>query len=486
MSLRTATFSATRWSATSAVARAALQMCQMAVLARLLEPADFGLMAIAGGALALASLLADLGLGSALMHFAKPDQATLSTIYWLNLLSGCVLAAFFAIVAWPVSAAYGLPDLLPVLVVLAAIFPLTSLGLPFRVLAEKDLRFRPLAQNEVVAALMGFGGGLLLAVKGGGVYALVLSSLLTAFVSSILAWIRLSGGVRPGLALRPGLAKPFIGFGLHRIGDGFWNTLRLHSDVLVAGLVAAPSAVALYSVPRELCMRVAGNVINPVVTRVSLPLMPRLQPDPENLRTVYLHTCRVVASFNFPIYALLAVFAEDAIRLLLGPQWQQASFYLRLFAVWGLIRSTGNPAGSVLYAVGMAKRAHIWNMILFFAVVPALWIAARAWGLPGLAWVMVVSQAVLYGLAWRFLIRPACGATFAQYNGAVMRPLAASSGASLVTIAVLAWLPAPFRLMIGGLVFSMSYLGLSWAWNREWLKLILELVRPALSSFTAK
>lgn len=478
MNLRNAAFSASRWMTLAAVSRAILQLIQTIVLARLLAPADFGLMAMAGAAMSVAVLLADLGLGSALMHFPIPNRRTLSTLYWLNFGIACLLALLFTILARPLAGLYDQMELQPVLVLLAISLPLSAAGLPFRVLAEKGLQFRPLAQNEIIAGTLGLLSALALAVAGGGVYALVAATLVTAGMGSLLAWARLSAGLRPDMTFRFSLARPYIGFGLHRIGDGFWNALRIQADIFIAGLVAGPGMVGHYAVPRDLCLKVANTIINPVITRIGLPVMTQLQHDQAALRSVYLKALRTTASFNFPAYALLALFAEDVVALLLGDQWQDAAFYMRLFAIWGLIRSTGNPSGSLLYAVGMAKRAHIWNLLLFFVTVPMLWVAAKLAGLPGLAWTMVVMQAGIFWLAWRYLVRPACGASFLIYGASVSPPLVATLMATLITVATLSFVPDMLRLATGATLFSVTYIVLSWRLNREWLRLVAELIGP--------
>ncbi len=167
---------------------------------------------------------------------------------------------------------------------------------------------------------------------------------------------------------------------MHRVGGTLWNTLCLQADVFIAGLYASPAGAAFYAVPREQCLRISNTVVNPVVTRVGLPVMTRLKHDPKALRSVYLQTLRMTASLNFPIYLLLALFPEPVVLLLLGPQWHESASYLRVLALWGLIRSTGNPSGSLIYAVGLARRAHLWSLALFAVTVPVLWLAARSGG----------------------------------------------------------------------------------------------------------
>lgn len=478
MSLRTATFSATRWTAASAIIRAVLQMLQTAILARLLAPADFGLMAMAGAAIAIASLFSDLGLSNALMHFSQPDRRTLSTLYWLNLLMAATLALVFTALAWPISQVYSQNELLPILLWLSLCFPLSALGHQFRILAEKNMQFRPLVQNEVVAAVMGFISAIVVANAGKGIYALLTAILVSTTINSTLAWIRLSSGITPLAHFRPLQVKPFIMFGLHTMGDRFWNTLRMQADIFIAGIYITPTALAAYSVPRDQNLKIANSIINPVIIRVGLPVMAQLKNDITALRSAYLKTLRLTASFNFPAYTIVAIFADEIVALLLGNQWQEAGFYMRLFALWGLIRSTGNPSGSLLYAVGMARRAHIWNILQFFISVPMIWFAVSNGDLSRLAWTMLVWQLAIFLLAWRFLIFPACGVNLIEYCASISLPLSATAIASSLTLFTIDLLPEKQQLLIGLFVFSGAYVVLSWHMNRDWLFALLELATP--------
>lgn len=478
MNLRAAAFSSTRWTTASTVLRALIQFLQIIVLARLLAPADFGLMAMAGAAAAVASMLTDLGVSSALMHFPRPDRPTLSTIYWLNLSVACLLAILFALCAWPIALVYGHAELLPILLCMSLSFPIGAAGHLFRVLAEKDLRFRLLALQEITAALLGFMLAIVLALQGVGVYALVGAMLLSAATSSALAWLHLSDGNRPTMAFSFSRAKPFLTFGLHRVGDGLWNTLRMQADIFIAGIHASPAALALYATPRDQCLRIANTLVNPVVTRVGLPVMARLQTDSNALREVYLITLRMTASLNAPIYMLIALFPESIVSLLLGNQWDAAAPYFRLFAIWGLIRSTGNPSGSLIYAVGMARRAHLWNLLLLIGTVPILWLAAQQGGILTLAWTMLVLQAAIFVLAWRYLIRPACGANFTEYIASILPPLLAGLLSASTALAVSHSLPQAWQLVAGAGVMAASYVLVSWWLNRTWLTAMAELVSP--------
>lgn len=480
MTLRSASFTATRWTTAASVLRVSLQLVQTMVLARLLMPSDFGLMAMASIAITITALFADFGLSSALMHFPRPAQGVLSTLYWLSLALACLLAVLFSLLAWPAAYLLKQPALGPLLCWLSLSFPLSALGQSFRVLAEKELRFQLLARQEVEAALLGFIVALVVAFNGGGVFALVAAPLVSTATSSVLAWWQLSAGVRPQASFSMRMARPFIDFGLHRMGDNFWNTLQLQADVFIAGLIATPAAVAAYAIPREQCLRVANTIVNPVVTRIGLPIMTRLQNDPIALRSVYLQTLRMTASLNFPIYALLALFPEETIAVLLGAQWHDSAVYLRIFALWGLIRSTGNPSGSLIYAVGLARRAHLWNFTLFLTTVPLLWIAAGMGHLTALAYTMLAMQVAVFALAWRFLIWPACRATFMEYCTHLTPPFCSTISASIIAFATTYSLEGYWKLSVGAISFGAAYLAFSWWINRRWAMAMIELLNPFL------
>jgi O-antigen/teichoic acid export membrane protein len=477
VSLKQRTFSAGRWTATSALVRSGLQILQTVVLARLLVPADFGLMAVTVSILAVLGLFTDLGLSRAIIHFEDISDDALASLYWLNLLMGVVLSLLFATAAPLLSDMFGLAGLTPVLLATSPLFILSAVGQQFCSLAEKELRFSTLALNEIGSAALGFAVAVFVALRGGGVYALVSAVLVTAAINSALAWWRLSGGHRPRLHLAPTETKPYLRFGSYLVGEGLVNTLIRQADVLVAGLVVNSAALGLFSLPRDLSMRI-GMVVNPIITRVGFPVMSRLQGDKPALKSVYLQTLRMTASVNFPAYVALTLFADEIVALLYGPQWKGAAVYLRVLAAWGLLRSTGSPVGSLLHAVGAVKRAFLWNVAVLMIVPLFYWIAVNGWGLTGLAAALVMLHVALVFPSWHFLVRPCCGATIGEYLRQLGTPLLLSLIAGLAAWLATRGVPhGTVRLAIGCVTGGCVYLGLSRVFNRQWFNAIWVLLR---------
>lgn len=482
MSLRRAAFSAGRWTAASLLVRAVLQIGQAAILARLLAPADFGLMATAGAVYAIVSLFVDFGLSNALIHFPTPSRPALSTLYWLNLGAAALVMLVFMAIAWPMAAVYGQPELLPIMTAMSLAMPLAAAGHQFCVMAEKELRFSVVALVELGATVCGFAAAVAVAVAGGGVYAFVATSLASATVSSVLAWALLSRGVRPGLEFDLALVKPYLRYGSYRLGDTLFNSIQSQADLLLGGAVAGATAMGFYTVPRNLTLQLANTVVNPIVSRVGLPVMAQVQHDKAALKSIYLQTLRMTSAVNFPFYVALALWSNDIVAILLGSQWHDSAAYLRVFAAWGLIRSTGNPVGSLVYATGRVRSAFLWNLAQLVVVPCILWIGVSKGGSYGLGLAMLCVQVVVFYPLFRTLVRPACGASFREYVGQLAPALAAAGIAGVAGLAVSSLFPHQMwgRVVVGGLLAAVTYVAASWVVNRPWIAAMVEVFAPVV------
>lgn len=479
MSLKLTAFSAGRWTATSAVLVACVQLVQTMILARLLLPQEFGLMALAAAALVVLMLFADLGLSRALIHFDHVPADVLTSLFWLNLGVSLFLMLALSLSAPMLGALYQSSELVPVLQAASLVFPLSALGQQFRVLAEKELRFASLAVNEIAAALIGFCSAILVALAGGGVYALVAGMLMGALASSVLAFCRLSRGHRPSWHFSFGETRPYLRFGGYSMGDGLAGTLHRQSDVFIGGLVVGPGALGVYSVPRDLSLRLS-MLVNPIITRVGFPVMSRLKNDRDRLKSIYLHTSRMTASVSFPCYMALGLFADEVVSLLYGARWLDAAAYLRILAAWGLVRSVLNPVGSLLYASGRADRAFWWNVTLLLLFPPLLWLGAHWGGLVGLAWTMLALHLMVLIPSWRYLVYPVCHAGLGEYLRTILVPLwLALLAGALAWVVTLPIAHGVVRLLLGVACGAIAYGGLSLRFNRDWTDAMRELLHLA-------
>lgn len=476
MSLAHRSFSAARWTTVSNIARAGMQLAQLIVLTRFLSPQDYGLMAIVMVVIGYAALFSDMGLSTAFVQRQHISQEERSSLYWLSVVVGGGL--MLLVMAASPLAEYLLnePQLPGLMALVSTNFLVVALGQQLRMDAEKALNFRPVALIEIFAAISGFVVAVLTAWLGWGVYALVAAAMFSAWVSMLLCWTVLAQGWRPLWRLRWVEVSWYVRFGGGMLFNNVINHVNTTVDLLLGGRLLGAAQLGLYSVPRNLILQVQ-SMVNPIFTRVGFPVIASIQHDKARVRQVYLRIMNLTATVNAPIYVAMAAFAPELVQLLLGNKFQDAAPLLRVLALWGLLRSFGNPAGSLVFGLGRVRLATWWNLCLLLIVPPTLWLGSK-YGAIGMAWAMAGVMAALFIPGWALLVRPTCGAGLWAYGRQVLMPtlcaILAGGGAWLAVSAFsLPWL----RLGLGLVAGAVAYFALSWMFNRECVDMAINLLK---------
>lgn len=475
MTMRRQTFSGVRWTTFSSFGRAFLQVAQISILARLLTPSDFGLIALVTSFMAFLQIFADAGISNAIIHNQNISQEQLSSLYWLNVGVSVLLALMLVMCAPLVASWYQHPQMKLLLVVAGGTLVVGALAQQIRVVAQKNLRFAPLSKIELTSACVGFIVAVLAALYRLGVYSIAIGNFTAAILSTVLIWWFLADGWRPLFRIHLTEIRHFLNFGAYMIGNNLANTFNSQLDIILGGKLLGSQSIGLYSVPRDLNLRIAG-IINPVVTNVGLPVMARAQNDKLLLKQIYLKTMRMTASVNFPIYIAIALFAPEIVFLFLGRRWEAAIPLLRIFAIWALFRSTTNPVGSLLFSCGRADISFKWNMALLFILPPFLWLGSQQ-GITGIAMSMALLMILLFWPNWYFQVRPLCKVKFVEYLIECLIPLILALVAGVVALFVSKFVVVGIvRLLLGLFVGVFLYAVLCWRFNKAWFSLISELV----------
>ncbi|MEE9912507.1 MAG: MOP flippase family protein [Deltaproteobacteria bacterium] len=475
MTLRHKTFTAVRWTTAAALSRALLQLVQVAVLARLLAPTDYGLIAMVGVVLGIAGLFSDLGLNSA--YIQKQDVAPehRSSLFWLNVGMSSILTILVVITSPVVAFLFGDERLTLLLISSAPVFAINAVGQQIRMTREKELNFKPVVLLELVSALTGFATAIIAALAGLGVYSMVLGGIATALAGTLMAWLCIAGGWRPLWRFSWADVRPYIGFGGALVANDIINQINVSIDIFLGGRLLGASQLGLFSVPRTFILQIQF-LVNPIITRVGFPLIAHVQQDIPRVRSIYLKTLNMTASVNAPIYFGLLFFASEIVHVLLGHNWTGSVNFLRILAIWGFFRSTGNPVGSLLMGMGRADLSLKWNTVMLFVIPPILWIGSQ-FGAEGLAWALLGFSVVMFVPGWYILVRPLCQAGLLEYTIAALRPMLIA----IVSIAPAYWVAnhlenSLLRLFSGIALAAPLYIVISIKGNREWLQSMMQLI----------
>jgi O-antigen/teichoic acid export membrane protein len=351
-----------------------LRIGSLMILARLLDPKDFGLVGMVTAFTGVLNLFRDFGLSAATVQRVDVTDEQISTLFWINILVGVILAFSLAALAPVVVSFYHEPHLLWVTIALASAFLFNAAGVQHSALLQRQMRFTALAIIDIISLVVSTITGISMATGGFGYWALVAAAVSLPLITSICLW--LTTGWLPGRPrLRVGL-RPFVRFGGTLTLITIIMYLAYNLDKVMVGRFWGAVAVGIYGRAYQL-INIPTENLNSAVGEVAFAALSRVQKDPMRLRDYFLKGYSLVLALTIPITMAVALFARDLIFVLLGPKWSDAAEIFRLLAPTILIFALINPIGWLIFSLGMVGRS--LKASLVFA---PLVIAGYAIGLP--------------------------------------------------------------------------------------------------------
>jgi PST family polysaccharide transporter len=332
-------------------------MLVFVILARLLEPRAFGVVALAAVAVAFMSIFVEQGLGQALVQRQDLAVEHCDTAFWACLASGTLLAGILVVAAEPMANALNEPQLAEVLRWLALVLPIAALSSVPQALFQKELAFRVLAERTIIANIVGGAAGVAAAFAGFGVWSLVIQTLLSAAAGSLMLWIKTDW--RPGLRVSLERFRELFGFGWKIMGSNLLSFAGRNMDNLLIGAVLGPIALGLYSVAYRM-LEVMTDVSTRTVASVAFPVFSTVQKDVARLRRGFLDATHMCAAIALPFFALTSVLAPEIVPTVFGPQWRASVPVMQVLCLFGALFPILLFNTSVLMAMGRAG----WVLII--------------------------------------------------------------------------------------------------------------------------
>ncbi len=370
------------WTTALQLTSKAIELGFTAVLARILFPHDFGVIAGATIFIELALLLAEVGIGATIVQMpglTRDDVRVAGTLVFLSGIGYFLLAQLFA----PLAGAFlNIDGVTGVLRVLALVFVIQSFGIVPENLLVRRLDVRRVMIAQVLARIVGTGGvGIALAWLGWGYWALVAAALVETVVKA--AW--LVAIVRP--PMRPLLTRAgtkrlmgrSAGFSVARI----LNFFALRSNNLVVGRTMDAAALGIYSRAFNL-MSVPSELYTRIAERLVFPAMAQVQDDAARLRAAFLRGTELTAAIGMPMSALLAVLAPEVIEIILGSRWAAVIGPFAILCSASYFR-LGSKIGGSLQRAKAATGAMITNQIVYLAMVVGGALIAYPYGIEAVA-----------------------------------------------------------------------------------------------------
>jgi O-antigen/teichoic acid export membrane protein len=368
-----------------------VQSVSTVVLARLLTPADFGMVAMVTAITGLGQAFADLGLSEATIQRNELSHGQVSTLFWINVAIGATLmfltAALAPVLAW----FYREPRLIHITLLLSITFLVGGLRVQHDALLRRQMRYSSLAIRDVASAALAVSLAVTMALRGAGYWALIALPLALNTTQMAVSWLMLRWV--PSLPRRDANAGSLVAFGGNVAASYLILNVTQNADSVLIGWHWGAGLLGMYSRAYNLLMLPVRQLGAPAQS-VAVPAFSRVQADPERFARYYLRTVNVIMWISAPMFGFLFVAAEPVIVLVLGSKWRDAAPVFQILAIAALGQQLRQSI--VWLLVSRGDSARLLKLALFIC---PIMIASFAIGLPfGLKGVALSGSLVLVGI----------------------------------------------------------------------------------------
>jgi len=334
MNLRQKSINGIFWTLGERLSVQAVQLLVQIILARLLEPAQFGLIGMLAIFTAVAQSIMDSGFGSALIQKKGADQTDASSIFFVNLILGIILTLLLSLAAPSIAKFYLQPDLTPITRALSLTLIINAFSLVQTSLLAKKMDFKTQMKISLLAVIISGVIGILMAYRGFGVWSLVAQMVSKSLFQAIFLW--LFNDWRPTAVFSISSLKSMFSFGSKLLVSGLINTFFQNIYQTFIGKVYSPIDLGFYSKAKSFetaAVQVTGSSLG----KVLFPSMIHLQEDIGGLKKAYRKTIRLSLFLHFPLMIGLCAVADPLFRFLLTDKWAPSIPYFQLLSIAGML-----------------------------------------------------------------------------------------------------------------------------------------------------
>ena len=446
------------------------------VLARLLLPADFGIVAVVGSFLQISYTVGNLGMGSAVIQAESLSKRDCDVAYTFSTMIGVMLMVCGIALAPLAAGFFRMPSLEQIMPLMSVQLLISSMSAIPVGLLRRELRFGSHAMIETSSALIYGAVGVGLAVQGYGVWSLAWAPLASS------GYLLVMSTIATGFVPRPSLAREsrdkLLGFGSGVTFKNIFVYIGRNADNLIVARMLGGTATGLYTRAFNFTRLPQFRLVG-IIYRVCFPAFCKLRSDRRRFHDWYLKATTVVAVSVTPILLGLCVLAEDFTIAVLGPHWAEMAMTLRLLSISGLVTCLYTLAGAAIEATGRI-RYEVATQALYALVIVAGCIAFAGRGIEAVAIVVLSASLCLY-LLKGLTLQAATGLSIARFLGATLPSVTAGLAMCAAGVVYLDVVPDMvglgehhwFRLLTGTAVCSIAYIAALGLVGRSQLALVM-------------
>jgi PST family polysaccharide transporter len=371
------------------------------LLARLLSPETFGLIAVAMTTILALEVIKDLGTGAAVIQRPSVDQRLLSSTFYLNVAAGVVAGGLMALGAPLIAGLFDTPAATPVVRALSLVLVLGGLSQTHHAVMRRKMRFSSVAAVEMTGALVNGGLSIVLALGGAEVWSMVYGAIAGSAAGTVVAWF--TSGWKPSSMLSIVSLRSIAGFSLHTAAYNATTFVLQNTDKLLVGRWLGTAPLGIYSLAQRTISYPMESIAQ-VLMAVLFPALSRVQDDNEALRRGYFRATGAIAFVTLPLMFGTAVVAGPLVETVFGQKWAALVPLLWFMAPAGALGGMLSVVNTLYSAKGRADQLFRWGLASGLFTI-GMFALGLQWGLKGLAVTYLLVMVVLTPVGFAFVLR---------------------------------------------------------------------------------
>ncbi|MCI4167727.1 teichuronic acid biosynthesis protein TuaB [Bacillus spizizenii] len=412
--------SGAKWTSISTMCITIIQIVQFALLGNMMTLTEFGLVGMITTVTVFAQIVLDMGFGAALIQRDDATERQMSTLYWLNIMTGVLLFVLLYVSSPVIAGFYQREELVFLIRILAIMFLVAPIGQQYQYMLQKQLHFNTLSKIEIFSNVLSFGYLAVAVFMMDAILAYVISQVLLQSSKGILYWAVYRKKWHPAFVFDLRGMKAFFSFGAFQLSSRLVNRLGANIDMILIGRFIGAEALGIYNLAYQI-VTIPVLKINPIVTRVAFPVFAKNKYENSVIREGFLNMTKMLALVSFPLLIGLVSVSDAFIAAVFGEKWLAAVPVLNVLAIVGILRVLMNPNGSVLLAKGRADLAFYWDSGVLLLYGLSLFAAVQTGSLLTVAWVYAIIS-VFNFLIGRWLLAYVIKLNLSAYFQSIIKP----------------------------------------------------------------
>lgn len=473
MDIRQKAVSGVKWQTVALVYNTLLSILKYSVLTRLLQKADFGLVAIALMIISFTEIFSQLGMTIGIIHKQDITDKQYSSIFWLNVIASIIMFALLWFCSPLLASFYKEPELGQIIPLLGIEVIFNGFGKMFQTVKTKELEFGFLSKVSIIVSTISFIITFVTAWIGWGVYSLVIGQLVMVFINQGIFVVKGIGQQKILFYFNLKEIKDFVKIGSFQLGSAILDFASSKIDVFLIGRFFGMEDLGIYNIAKELILKPYG-IIKSLINSVASSLFAKIQNDKYAVQNNFIKMSTIVCTVAVPIYIAMFVFADTIVRILYAPDFFEVSFFLRIMAFVGIATCVTGFASTLQIAYGRTDLGFKWTLIRIAMYTSILLISSR-FSINFVAYGQLFLSIISLFIYWWMIVKPLSQINLISFLKSLKNSLSYALLLTIPFVILVSFVKNIYSQIVLGILYFIFYFLCYYVFQRDFLNSLLNL-----------